>query len=87
MNVFSKYTYAKDIKSNVVLYTIIDGSTQKATTIEGAEKGYLTIDIPLQELLCDSDNELICMRWDDQIKDWNNDGVTTVSHTDLYVQC
>ena len=44
---FQKDTYANSIKSNVVLYTIIDGSTQKATTIEGAESGYLTVDIPL----------------------------------------
>jgi len=48
MNIFSKYTYSQDIKSNVVLYTIVDGSTQKQTTVENAETGYILIDIPLK---------------------------------------
>jgi len=65
MNIFSKYTYAQDIKSNVVLYTIVDGSTQKQTTVENAETGYIMIDIPLKSYLCNDENEMICVRWDE----------------------
>ena len=34
-------------------------------------------------MLCYGDNELVCMQWDDQITDWSDDGMITVS--DIFV--